>query len=84
MYDFNHMLNIFKNKKEQKQTNRYRGQIGGYQRRKKVGEKAKWVKGVNCMVMDRNQPLGSEHTVVYSEAELLKKKTETIGKWCLM
>lgn len=54
MYDSNHMWNIFKNQKKQKQTNRYRVQIGGYQRRKKVGEKAKWVKGVNCMVMDRN------------------------------
>ena len=30
----------------------------------------KWVKGVDYMVMNKNQTFGGEHAVVYSETEL--------------
>ena len=36
----------------------------------RVGGRMKWVKGINCMVMNRNQVFGSEHTAVYAEVEI--------------
>lgn len=30
-------------------------------------ERMKWVKGVNCMVMDGNKTLGREHAAVYMD-----------------
>ena len=35
------------------------------------GEKwMKWVKGINCMVMDGNQTCGGDHFVVYTGVKL--------------
>ena len=46
---------IFKNEqtKENKNKHRYREQISGYQRGRVLGV-GRWVKGVNCMVLDGN------------------------------
>ena len=35
-----------------------------------VGGRAKWVKGVKCMVTDGNKTFGGEHTEIYTEVEL--------------
>ena len=32
-----------------------------------VERKAKWVKGINCMMTDANSIFGGEHAVVYTE-----------------
>ena len=31
---------------------------------------AKWVKGIDCMVMDGNEIFSGEHAVVYREVEI--------------
>lgn len=31
---------------------------------------AKWVKGINCMVMEGNQTFGGDHFVVYTHVKL--------------
>ena len=68
-YDFIPIWIIKQNKTKQMKkqnktkTNKYREQIGGYQRGSRVERGQKWVKGVNCMVMDGNQTFGGEHTV---------------------
>ena len=33
-------------------------------------ERAKWVKEINCIVMNRNEIFGGEHTVWYTEVEI--------------
>ena len=37
---------------------------------KQGGGRAKWVKGVNCMVTDGNYTFGGEHAMVYAEVKL--------------
>ena len=41
---------------------RYREQIGSYQRKIGLGEEKKWIKGVNCIVMDGTSTFAGEHT----------------------
>ena len=45
-----------------KNKHRYREQIHGYQRKR-----VKWVKMINCMVIDGNSIFGGEHVLGYTE-----------------
>ena len=55
------------NKVKQKQSHRYREQVSCYQR---VVGWAKWVKGVNCMVMIDVTTCGGHHFLVYIDVGL--------------
>ena len=60
-----------KTKQKIKQKNhRYGDQVSGYQRRRGLGGGAKWVAGINCVVMDDNWTSGEVHFVVYTGVEL--------------
>ena len=51
--------------KQNKNIHRYRGQIAGYQKGKE-SRRAKWVKGVKCMVTEGDETFGSAHTTQYT------------------
>ena len=55
---------------KQKQTRRYRKQIGGYQKGRELGDGQKWVEEVNCMVMDGNQTFAGDQSAVYTNVKL--------------
>ena len=46
-------------------------------RGKGVGRKAKWVKGISCVVMHSNQTYSGEHYLVYTNTELQCYTLET-------
>lgn len=58
------------NKTKQKQAYRGSQQIDIYQRGSDAeGGKVKWVKGINCMMMDRNQTFGGECIIEYTDIQ---------------
>ena len=59
LYDFTYVWNIKNKQTKQKETHRCREQSSGYHRGR--GSWEKWVKGVNSMMMNRNN-FWSMHT----------------------
>ena len=65
---------ILKNKIKQKQTLRYREQIGGYHWKRQGQKRMKWLQGISSMVRNGNYTFGSEHAIMNTETDVVHMK----------